>query len=391
MARLFLVCFLALAACAPQSVNNSSRNPPTLAAPTQFHEAQQPITLNNIANVQYLGRLDQPDTPSTIFSYTISPDATRLVGLNNEQMLAWNLLDGSLLFRTSRSDTTRAFYSPDKTEIYAVAPNGQTVVHDANTGAVKTSFEGNPNYANSAAYFPDMGWLALGGTDGSVKVWDTYERQSLVTIEAHTGGVTALAFSPDGDELATAGRDGLVRLWRWRDPTLRDVYALEESPPNVLRLAFSPDATQLGIGTDRDARLWYLLDTSQREILQTGAGGASQILTYSPDGRFLLAGNQSAGLSLWNPVTHALVAALPDTQGDRLAAAFSPDGNLLLTAVLNGKVSLWNLVQVTGDTLNQAALQVGTERILDVAWTDDSRLLMFFDAGGPVYLWGIGA
>ena len=66
-------------------------------------------------------------------------------------------------------------------------------------------------------------------------------------------------------------------------------------------------------------------------------------------------------------------------------------GRLLLTAVLNGKVSLWNLVQVTASTVNQANLDVGTQQILNVEWTDDSRLLMFFDASGPIYLWGIGA
>ncbi|MCC6804593.1 MAG: hypothetical protein IT319_17045 [Anaerolineae bacterium] len=388
MRRLLLIGIL-LAACSPQRPPDTPRNPPTLAAPTQFAEAQQPVTLNNVANAAYLGRLDQPDTSSTIFSFAVSPDATRLVGLNNDQMLSWNLLDGSLIFHTSRSDAIRVFYSPDKTEVYAVDLAGLTVVHDADTGGVKTSFAGNPQYSGSAAFSDDDGWLALGGMDGTVKVWDTYERQSLVTINAHSAEVSALAFSADGEALATAGIDGVVRTWRWRDRALIAETTLE-SPITIRRLAFDTTGRLLAVGTERDARLWTLDAPTNSYVLNTGRGGANQILMFSPDGRYLLAGNQAAGLSLWGLDSQQLAARLPDTNGDTLAAAFSPDGSLLLTAVLNGKVALWNLVQVTQETVNQANLPLGTERILNVDWTSDSRLLMFFDAGGAVYLWGIG-
>ena len=392
MRRLLLFLCVVLAACARPTPDNQGvpHNPPTLIAPTQFVEAQQPVTLNNVANLKYLGRLDQPGTVSTIFSYALSPDATRLVALNNEEILAWNLLNGSLLFQTSRKDATRVFYSSDKTEVYAVNAGGMITVLDTNTGAIKNSFAGNPNYSGSLAYSADDGWLALGGTDGTVKVWDTYARQALATISADTGAVSALAFSADGTQLATAENDGLVRVWHWRDSSKVAEVTLD-LPITIRQVAFTPDASSLAIGTNRDARLWSLSNPKQIDTLDVGRGGAVQILQFSPDGRYLLAGNQSAGLTLWTVTSRALGAHLPDTQGDTLAASFSPDGNLLLTAVLNGKVSLWNLVQVTAQTVNQANLDVGTQQILNVEWTDDGRLLMFFDASGPIYLWGIGA
>ncbi len=63
----------------------------------------------------------------------------------------------------------------------------------------------------------------------------------------------------------------------------------------------------------------------------------------------------------------------------------------MLTTSLNGKVYLWNLLQISAQTINQAALSLGTEQILKVEWTGDSRLILFFDASGPVYVWGIGS
>ncbi|MEO8393364.1 MAG: hypothetical protein ABI700_10270, partial [Chloroflexota bacterium] len=390
-ARVSLVALFALlAACQPSTVDTRGRqNAPTVDAPAQFVEAQQPVTVNNVANLKYLGRLDQPNTTSSIFSQAVSPDATRLVALNNEQVLAWNLLTGALIFQTSRIDATRVFYSSDKTEVYTVDPQGLVTVLDANSGAEKTSFPGNPNYNNSLAYSPDDGWMALGGSDGTIKVWDTYQRRSLTTINAHTGAVSALAFSTDGDQLSSGGSDALVRVWHWNDRKLLAETKLD-APISILALAFAPDSSYVAVGTDQDARLWSQSKTDQVYVLDTGRGGASAVLKFSPDGRYLLAGNQSAGLSLWNITNGTLTARLPDTQGDTLSSSFSPDGNLLLTSVLNGKVSLWNLVQVSGQTINQATLQVGTQQILDVNWTVDSRLLMFFDASGAIYLWGVG-
>ena len=49
------------------------------------------------------------------------------------------------------------------------------------------------------------------------------------------------------------------------------------------------------------------------------------------------------------------------------------------------------IADILGQTINEANLQLGTQQIVDLNWTSDSRLLMFFDASGPIYLWGIGA
>ena len=383
------VLLLLLAACSNATPTaNAPRNPPTLAAPTQFVEAETPISLNNVADLRYLGRLDQPGTLSTIFASTLSPDATRLVGLNNEELLAWDLLTGKVLFETARGEVTRLFYASDKTEIYGTSADGIVGVYDANSGALKTTFAGNSN-TTAVAFSADAGWLAVGANDGTIKVWDSYARQLLVTLDSQDGQITALVFSADGDQLVSAGNNGMMRRWRWRDSQQIAEHALD-APIRVQALAFSPDNQTLAIGTNRDAQLWSLIDATQLRVLSTGQGGGGQILRFAPNGRYLLTGNRTSGLSLWEPGTAALASRLPDTQGDNVAAAFSPDGSLLLTTVLGGQISLWNLVQLTGESVAQSRIDVGTDRILSVDWTDDGLLLLFFDAGGPVYLWGVG-
>ncbi|MBK8022756.1 MAG: hypothetical protein IPK19_15315 [Chloroflexi bacterium] len=389
---LFYTLVLLLAACGtagtPTPVGDG-RNPPTLDAPEQFsQDVSDSIRLDNAARLAYLGRLTQPETPGTLFSAALSPDGTRLAGINDTLLMGWNLIDGALLFQTSRQGITRVYYSPDKTEIYGVTEAALVLVFNADTGAVVDSFEGIEQFSQVSAFDPFNGWLALGGQDGTVKVWDPFERTALATLQAHTAPVTGLAFSPDGSEVISAGGDRMLRRHRWSD-RVRVAEREIGRAATLYGLTASPAGDWIVVSTDFNATLWSVADPAQVVSLETGQGGANQFMTFSPDGRYLVAGNRVNGLSVWNIADARLAARLPNTASIRTAAAFSPDSSMLVTASLDVGVSLWNLQQVTSETINQASLDVGTTRIHDVAWTSDERLLLLFDAGGAVYLWGV--
>ena len=57
---------------------------------------------------------------------------------------------------------------------------------------------------------PDGSWLATGGYDGTVRIWDAATGQERATLTGHAGGVRAVAVAPDGSWLAAggSGRDG---------------------------------------------------------------------------------------------------------------------------------------------------------------------------------------
>lgn len=380
-----------LAACGPTAAPTAETGPsrnsgvPTLPPP-EWTEAAGPVSLDNITRISYLGRLDAPGAPSTLFTYDFSPDGTRLAALNNEQLLAWNLVTGDLLFSTGRLEATEVYFSPDKTEVYTLGQDSIAQVYDADTGINKNSFKAYPHTENISTFHDDAGWLAVGGRDGGVKVWDTYTRQSLVTIDAYEHRLTALAFSPDGERLATADIGGIVRVWQWRER--QEIAAFDQQGAAVTRMTFAPDGDHLVVGAGEFIAQWSLATQELDFALETGAGSANDVLDYSPDGRFLINGGATPDMHIWDRETGNPVVALPGIGGDRISAAFSPDGNLLLTSVLDGPVTLWDLSRITEETVNRADLDVGSERILFVDWTNDGFLLTFFDATGPVYLWG---
>ncbi|MBC7871390.1 MAG: hypothetical protein H7Y09_11180 [Chitinophagaceae bacterium] len=385
---------LLLAACGstsdtpPATPQPTERTVPTLPPPPAWTEATTALTLDNIAQARELGRLDPPGTLSTVFYHDFSPDSTRLAGLNNELLLAWDLITGRLVFSIPRQNAVQVYYSSDKTELYTINDEGLTLIYDANAGTVKNSFQGHDSYASLSVYDDDADLLALGGLNGEVKVWETFARQSLVTLQTEGGDVTALAFSPDGESLATATSGGKVQLWDWRNRQALATFTLVEGAYAV-RLAFSPDGAQLAAGEYQAISVFSTPDQTLLYDLATGDNGTTDVLMYSPDGRFLVNGGLIPNMLVWDTATGDLVAQLPDVGGDRISAAFSPDGDMMITARLDGAVSLWNIADATQQSIPSGDFDIGADRILYVDWTADGFLLTFFDATGPIYTWGI--
>jgi len=66
---------------------------------------------------------------------------------------------------------------------------------------------GHTKSANAVAFSPDNRWLASGGKDNVIKIWDLTNGNVLRTLYGHTSNVNALAVSPDGKLLASGSGD----------------------------------------------------------------------------------------------------------------------------------------------------------------------------------------
>jgi WD40 repeat protein len=143
-------------------------------------------------------------------------------------------------------------------------------------------------------------WLATGGSDGAVVVWDVASRLEIITLN---GAATALCFDPSGRRLAAASLDRSIHLW--------DVDEWEEG----------------GVRRETAAELH-------------GHEDAVSALAYSPDSRLLASGSADYSICLWDAVAGKLLArARLDTQVKALG--FAPNGRYLFTG--NGNTSCYQL------------------------------------------------
>jgi WD40 repeat protein len=125
---------------------------------------------------------------------------------------------------------------PDKRGI--VAPSGPSQT-SANTRPILSDRPelilqtGHTQSVNAVAFSPENRWLASGGKDNVIKIWDLTTGNVLRSLYGHSSNVNALAVSDDGQLLASGsgnvkddrdfgifikggvvgGEDNTVRIW----------------------------------------------------------------------------------------------------------------------------------------------------------------------------------
>jgi WD40 repeat protein len=163
----------------------------------------------------------------------------------------------------------------------------------------------------------------------------------LVLQTGHTAEVHALAFSPDGRWLASGGDDHLIHLWDVA--TARIARRLRGHTAPVRTIAFSPDGTRLVSGGHDETSIVWDLESGEPLRQFTAPGGEIVSVALSPNGRLLAAGS-GRGTAIWEIATGRLIDALgAETPGHRLLM-FSADGLSLIFRDRDERgVSFWAL------------------------------------------------
>ena len=263
--------------------------------------------------------------------------------------------------------------------------DGQVSSDNLPDGAIARLNPGAPVY--TVAFSPDGKFLASGGDDNAVILWDVADENEYEAFIQHNKAVTSVAFSPDGKLLASASLDGYVRLW----------YVSSEGRRISLRhggwvesVAFSPDGKTLVSGGEDQEGSVILWDVHQRRDIATfsGHGGLVESVAFSPDGRMLASAARDNTIKLWDIEGERIRRTLSGHSSVVHAVAFSPNGDMLASSSRDNTIKLWQVS--SGENLATFKIQNNLYVYAEsIAFSPDGRLLAAACVDYTVKLWDV--
>ncbi len=303
-----------------------------------------------------------PNHPRGLYGWLVSfsPDGKHLAAVEGGSSLKIWDIDSGTNIKTIEQDIMQA---KDLTFL----PEGLCagVSHTINTATFWKEQEQQIDFPHeniiSTAVSPDTRFVATGGRDKKVYLWDRATQKLLNTFTGHTGPIYRLAFSPDSKHLISTGgqevefqeKDGVVYGYPLEDGNIDqtakvwnikagiEVATLTHSS-TVRSVAFSPEDIYIATAIVKEVYLWDTKTWQKNMTLETVD---VESLVFSPDASILVVGGRGRKpkIQIWNVEKAQLVVELSGHKSDVQDLAFSPDGMLLASGGFDGVIYLWDM------------------------------------------------
>ncbi|MEV6908040.1 hypothetical protein [Amycolatopsis sp. NPDC051071] len=281
-----------------------------------------------------------------VTSATFSPDGRRLATATSAgELLLWDVHGRSLLSTDSDPDgysVTGLAFSPEGRWLVASSATRARAsavrMWDTTRATPVTTLTTGDGHIAGVAVSPDGGLIASTGSDGAVTLWDLPTKQRRAVLPGPGNWLNKVVFSPDGRLIATGGQDKVLRLWDVR--THRVEAELHAHEAEIGNLQFTEDGARLySLDTNGTLVGW---DVRRRATIARFDGGKpewSSPLAVSPDGRSVIAGDNGAGVLLWDRGALPFLGHTAEING----IVFTRDGRTLLSAGTDRSLVAWDL------------------------------------------------
>ena len=313
-----------------------------------------------------------------------SPDG-RIAATASEDIILWDTAARSKLFRFNYT-----------TEVWGLAfsRDGRWLVSSYNDGAIllwdmkdrkrAAGFNEHSASVRSAAFSPDGERLASASEDQSIILWNAKTGNKESVLLGHETRVTGVVFSPDGNWLVSTDQSGYVI--RWDIARRQPVWTFQwlgatGFPVALYTLSISQNgrwiATTAGINDSADGH--QVIDFYKNKV--SGIYGA----TFTADNSRLALISESGTISIFDTQTWQIAEEVKADGTKLICGSYSPDGKWLVTGEDEGNVRLWQT-----NPLRQIAI-VGQHkaRIKSVAFSPDGNEVVSSGDDQTIALWDV--
>lgn len=243
-------------------------------------------------------------------------------------------------------------FSPDGETLAIGDSNGVLKLWETDTGQEIRELVGHQSLISDIIFSPDGRLLVSSSFDQHIIIWDLASGSQIGLFREFESKVNGVDISPDGRWLATVAEKGPVQIWDItpiieqlgggaKSPTIIKSIFSKLPPQEAIDVEFSPDGEWVAVFMPTAGIMVWDVETGDQLLDIPSVRGLSTNIAFSPNGEYLASGSSNLGTSIWDAENGEQMMFFPET-APITAVAFSQDGKILATSSKDGMVSLWD-------------------------------------------------
>lgn len=222
---------------------------------------------------------------------------------------------------------------------------GTVQIWNYETGVLLRAIEVSKEPVRACRFIPRKNWIALGGDDMQIRIFNTNTFEKVAQFEAHSDYIRALAVHPTQPFLLSTGDDMVVKMWNW-DENWRLMETYRGHSSYILGLAINPkDPNSFATACmDKTVKVWSIASPVANYTLQAHeTKGVNYVEFYPfPDKPYILTTSDDKTIKIFDYQSKSCVATLVGHTHNVSFAVWHPELPIIISGSEDSTVKIWN-------------------------------------------------
>jgi len=219
-------------------------------------------------------------------------------------------------------------------------------VFDLTKKEVKDTMKGHEKGVYTFDYCPSYRFIASGGLDRNIVLWDSYTFKRTSTLYGHTASIQSVIVNEECNQLISLSFDKVIKVWDVRShrclQTITD--STSYRPENRITSLIYDQAHGCLVSCAVKPRTWPMQKRLRPDYQTKSHKFPVCSALFNHNFNQIVSGDDDGVVCVWDSQTGELVFRFQDTHsGERVSAmAFDWGGRRLITGGSDGTMRMWN-------------------------------------------------